>query len=103
LIKALIIKMGSTTIIHGFKVSVTALDAFLSANNVDETYGAPPFYEEHPDEDPISKLLFSKVSQHGPDADKNRFRVLIPSIAGMGRAETAYIAESGKQNVVFRR
>ncbi len=84
--------MGSTTIIRGFKVSVAALDAFLAANNVDETYGTPPFYEEHPDEDPISKLLFSKISQHDPDADKNKFRVLIPSIAGMGRARTAHIA-----------
>jgi hypothetical protein len=84
--KALIIKMGSTTIIRGFKVSVAVLDAFLAANNVDKTYGAPPFYEGYPDKDPISKLLFSKVSRHDPDADKNRFCVLIPSIAGMGRA-----------------
>lgn len=62
--------MGSTTIIRGFKVSVAALDAFLAANSVDETYGGPPFYGKHPDEDPISKLPFSKVSQHDPDEGK---------------------------------
>ncbi|CAP62072.1 uncharacterized protein PODANS_5_490 [Podospora anserina S mat+] len=85
--------MGSTTIIRGFKLSVATLDAFLSANNVDETYGTPPFYEHHlEDKDPISKLLFSKISHFDPNADKNKFRVLIPSIEGIGRAKTAYVA-----------
>ncbi len=84
--------MGSTTIIRGFKVSVATLDAFLAANNVDETYGTPPFYGSHPDKDDISKLLFAKISHHNPNADKNRFRVLIPSVEGMGRAKTAYVA-----------
>ncbi|KAK5659879.1 hypothetical protein OQA88_13342 [Cercophora sp. LCS_1] len=85
--------MGSTAIIRGFKVSVAALDAFLAAHNVDETYGAPPFYADHPDGDKISKLFFSKVSQHDPNADKNRFRVLIPWIRAMsGRPKTAYVA-----------
>ncbi|VBB80891.1 Putative protein of unknown function [Podospora comata] len=85
--------MGSTTIIRGFRLSVATLDAFLSANNVDETYGTPPFYEHHlEDKDPISKLLFFKISHFDPNADKNKFRVLIPSIEGMGRAKTAYVA-----------
>lgn len=84
--------MGSTTLIRGFKVSVVTFDAFLAANNVYETYGAPPFYEQHPDKDPISKLLFAKVSQYDPGADKNKFRVVIPSIEGVSRSNTAYVA-----------
>ena len=83
--------MGSTTILRGFKVSVATLDAFLAANGVDETYGTPPFYSRHPDEDPISKLLLSKVSQHDPAADKNRFRVVIPLVEGMGHSKTAFV------------
>jgi len=84
--------MGSTTLIRGFKVSVATLDAFLRANNVYETYGTPPFYKEHPDKDPISKLLFAKISQYDSDVDKNKFRVLIPAIEGAGRSKTAYVA-----------
>jgi len=84
--------MGSTTLIRGFKVSVATFDAFLGANNVDETYGTPPFYKRHPDKDPISKLLFAKISQYDSDADKNKFRVLIPAIEGVGPSKTAYVA-----------
>ncbi|KAK4039494.1 hypothetical protein C8A01DRAFT_36533 [Parachaetomium inaequale] len=84
--------MGSTTLIRGFKVAVATLDAFLAANDVDETYGTPPFYGDHPDKDSISRLLFAKIAQHDPTADKDRFRVLIPSIEGMARAKTAYVA-----------
>ncbi|KAK3897074.1 hypothetical protein C8A05DRAFT_39376 [Staphylotrichum tortipilum] len=84
--------MGSTTILRGFKVSVATLDAFLAANDVDETYSTPPFYKQHPDGDAISRLLFSKVAQHDPAADKNRFRVLIPEVEGMAHAKTAYVA-----------
>ncbi|KAK4031249.1 hypothetical protein C8A01DRAFT_21507 [Parachaetomium inaequale] len=84
--------MGSTTLIRGFKVSVATFDAFLAANNVYETYGTPPFYGRHPDKDPISKLLFAKISQYDSDADKNKFRVLIPAIEGAGRSKTAYVA-----------
>ncbi|KAK4141349.1 uncharacterized protein C8A04DRAFT_39184 [Dichotomopilus funicola] len=72
--------MGSTTVIRGFKVSVVTFDAFLNANNVYETWGGPPFYQDHPDQDPISRLLFAKISQYDSNADKNKFRVLIPSI-----------------------
>jgi len=84
--------MGSTTLIRGFKVSVATFDALLRANNVYETHGTPPFYKEHPDKDPISKLLFAKISQYDPDADKNKFRVLIPHIRGFTGSQTAYIA-----------
>ena len=37
-------------------------------------------------------LLFANIAQHDPDADKNEFRALIPSIKGMGRVKTAYVA-----------
>lgn len=84
--------MGSTTLIRGFKVSVATFDAFLAANHVYETYGTPPFYGHHPDKDPISKLLFAKISQYDSDADKDKFRVLIPAIEGVGRSKTAYVA-----------
>ncbi|KAH6615784.1 hypothetical protein B0J18DRAFT_484457 [Chaetomium sp. MPI-SDFR-AT-0129] len=84
--------MGSTTVIRGFKVSVVTFDAFLDANNVYETYGVPPFCKHHPDKDPISKLLFAKISQYDSNADKNKFRVLIPSIRGAEESNTAYIA-----------
>ncbi|KAK4191134.1 hypothetical protein QBC35DRAFT_36305 [Podospora australis] len=84
--------MSSTTIIRGFKVSVETFDAFLRANNIDETEGIPPFYEHHPDQDPMSKLLFSKIYQHDPSADRNKFRVLLPHIEGQGRTQTAYVA-----------
>ncbi|KAK4235215.1 hypothetical protein C8A03DRAFT_18007 [Achaetomium macrosporum] len=83
---------GSTTVIRGFKISVVTLDAFLAAHNVDETYSAPPFYRHHPDDDPISKLLFSKISQHDQNADKNKFRVLIPTYESMPNFKTAYVA-----------
>ncbi|KAK3896581.1 hypothetical protein C8A05DRAFT_39877 [Staphylotrichum tortipilum] len=94
--------MGSTTLIRGFKVSVATFDAFLRANNVYETYGTPPFYKEHPDKDPISKLLFAKISQHDPDADKNKFRVLIPHIRGFTGSQTAYVAYAWAAVVAHR-
>ncbi|KAK4098478.1 hypothetical protein N658DRAFT_499336 [Parathielavia hyrcaniae] len=84
--------MGSTTLIRGFKVSMATLDAFLGANSVYETYGTPPFFAHHPDKDPISQLLFAKISEHDSDADKNKFRVLIPAIECAGRSRTAYVA-----------
>ena len=94
--------MGSTTIIRGFKVSVPTLDVFLAANNEYETYGTPPFYRDHPNKDAISKLLFSRVAQHDPDADKNRFRVLMPSLESWGRAKTAYVAYAWAAVVAHR-
>jgi hypothetical protein len=69
--------MGSTTILRGFKVSVAVLDAFLAANGVDETNGTPPLYKHHPDED-----LISEITKAGGTANKNKFRVIIPSREG---------------------
>jgi hypothetical protein len=37
-------------------------------------------------------LLITMIPQHDPDADKNKFRTLIPSFEGMGRAKAAYVA-----------
>lgn len=70
--------LGSTTILRGFKISITLLDAFLASNCVPETFGTPPYYCDHPDNDSISKLLYSKITEAGGTADKARFRVMIP-------------------------
>ncbi|KAH6880532.1 hypothetical protein B0T10DRAFT_551731 [Thelonectria olida] len=83
--------MGSTTILRGFKVSVAALDAFLDANGADGTYGAPPFYEDHPDKDELSKLLYRKIIEAGGTAIKDNFRVMIPSREGHNLSTIAYV------------
>lgn len=83
--------MGSSTILRGFKVSVAVLDAFLAANGVDETYGTPPFYQHHPDKDPISVLLYDKITAAGGTADKDKFRVMIPSREGHNLSPVAYV------------
>ncbi|KEY72362.1 hypothetical protein S7711_10405 [Stachybotrys chartarum IBT 7711] len=83
--------MGSTTILRGFKVSVAILDAFLAANGVDETNGTPPFYEDHPDKDPISILLYTKITMAGGTANKDKFRVMIPSREGHNKSNVAYV------------
>ncbi|ROV86682.1 hypothetical protein VMCG_10960 [Cytospora schulzeri] len=88
--------LGSTSILRGFKVSVAVLDAFLAANGVDETFGTPPFYSEHPDKDPISVLLSSKIAAAaGTEAavDKSRFRVLIPAREGLNHSTVAYVTQ----------
>ncbi len=72
--------MGSATILWGVKLSIATLDAFLEANKVRPTYGNPPLSIHHPDEDPISALLYAKVAKvGGADIDKSKFRVVIPS------------------------
>lgn len=82
--------MVAVTLLRGLKVSVSTLDAFLAANGVDETYGAPPFTEDHPVKDAISALLHAKL---GPDADPQRVaRVVIPQRRGMNRSTVAYVA-----------
>ncbi|ROV99916.1 hypothetical protein VMCG_06168 [Cytospora schulzeri] len=82
---------GSTTLLRGFKISVAVLDVFLAANGVDRTYGTPPFYKDHPENDPISGLLYTRVTQAGGTADKNRFRVMIPSHEGHDNSTVAYV------------
>ncbi|CAM1502299.1 Fc.00g042830.m01.CDS01 [Cosmosporella sp. VM-42] len=83
--------MGSTTILRGFKVSVAALDEFLMANGVEETLGAAPFYSHHPDKCPISILLHKKITEAGGTADRNNFRVIIPSREGTDLSTVAYV------------
>ncbi|ROV94230.1 hypothetical protein VSDG_05665 [Cytospora chrysosperma] len=82
--------MVAVTLLRGLKVSVSTLDAFLAAHGVDETYGAPPFTEDHPDKDAISVLLHTKL---GPDADpQSMARVVIPQRRDMNRSAVAYVA-----------
>lgn len=88
---------GSTTLLRGFKVSVAVLDAFLAANGVDETFGTPPFYKDHPDHDPISRLLADKIRAAAPTTDpvdKTRFRVLIPAAEGHSPSAVAYVVHA---------
>lgn len=84
------VDMVAVTLLRGFRVSVSTLDAFLAANGVDETYGAPPFTEDHPDNDVISVLLHSKL---GFEADPQKMaRVIIPQRKDMNRSAVAYVA-----------
>ncbi|KAK4137288.1 hypothetical protein BT67DRAFT_431634 [Trichocladium antarcticum] len=83
---------SSTTLLYGFKVSVATLDAFLVANNGDETFGNTPL-GEHPDNN-VSKLLLAKVARFDDKADKNKFRVVMPAIHPSDIATTAYITYS---------
>lgn len=77
---------GSTiAIIRGLKVRVPVLDRFLSANNIDETYGNAPFYDKDPDAQ--SQLLRSKVG--GVDT---RTRIFIPSKQNHNDSNFAYVA-----------
>ncbi|CAN8099021.1 unnamed protein product [Discula destructiva] len=86
--------LGSTTLLRGFKVSVPLLDAFLAANCVPETFGTPPFHRDHPDNDPVSKLLHSRIAESGGTADKKHFRVVIPSRAPYNASKVAYVTYS---------
>lgn len=82
--------MVAVTLLRGFRVSVATLDAFLAANGVEETFGTPPFTDEHPDNDAISVLLHSML---GPDADPHKMaRVIIPQRNDMNRSTVAYVA-----------
>lgn len=80
--------MPVVTVLRGFKISVSTLDAFLSANKVPPTEGNPPFYEDHPDR--ASNLLFSKVGEWG---DKKNYRIIVPQRVSHA-ADTAYVTYS---------
>ena len=81
--------MPAVTVLRGFKVSVSTLDAFLVANEVSATDGIPPYYPDHPDR--VSNLLYSKMGETG---DKDNYRVIIPQRVGYSSADTAYITYS---------
>lgn len=72
-------------IIRGLKVRVPVLDRFLAANDVDETYGNAPFYDQDPD--PQSQLLRSKVG--GSDT---RTRIFMPAKEDHNESNFAYVA-----------
>ncbi|KAK4223076.1 hypothetical protein QBC38DRAFT_373843, partial [Podospora fimiseda] len=45
-----------------------------------------------PNDDPISRLLYTKVSAIDPAADNMRFRVLVPSVEGDTISPVVYVA-----------
>jgi hypothetical protein len=76
--------MPLITVFRGFKVSVSILDAFLTANNLDETFGFPPHKD---DSEAISTLLRSKMGAGAGDAC-----VIIPQREAFSRSTLAYVA-----------
>jgi hypothetical protein len=81
--------MTVVTVLHGFKVPLPVLDAFLLANNIYESEclcaGYPPFYDEEDDE--VTTLLRNKVGSG--DA---KTRVFLPTLEGYKRPTCCYIA-----------
>lgn len=80
--------MSVTTVLRGFKVPLPVLDAFLLANNINETktlcFGIPPFHDEV---DQVTTLLRNKVG--GGDT---KTRVFVSSRMSFDYATSAYIA-----------
>jgi hypothetical protein len=66
--------MSTTTVLRGFKVPLPVLNAFLLANNIDESErlcsGTPPFYDKV---DEVTTLLRNKV-----DSEDTKIRIFIP-------------------------
>lgn len=81
--------MPAVTVLRGFKVSVSTLDAFLVANEAGATDGEPLHYPHHLDL--VSNLLFTKMGNLG---DKNNYRIIIPQRVGYSPANTVYITYS---------
>lgn len=80
--------MTVTTFLRGFKVPLPTLDAFLLANNINESEmicrGIPPLYSK---DDQVTTLLRNKLGNK--DA---KTRIFIPSRTGFEDATSAYIA-----------
>lgn len=80
--------MSVTAVLRGFKVPLPVLNAFLLANNIDESErlceGVPPFYNKV---DQVTTLLRTKVG--GGDA---KTRVFVPARMSFDSASSAYIA-----------
>ncbi|KAH6894461.1 hypothetical protein B0T10DRAFT_536619 [Thelonectria olida] len=83
--------MNAVTVLRGFRVSVATLDAFLEANGIVETLGAPRYFHKHPDDDPVSVLLYNKIVKAGGPEDKNKFRVVTPLRRGVDLSRVAYV------------
>lgn len=81
--------MPAITVLRGFKVSVSTLDAFLVANKARATDGDPVHYPHHIDQ--VFNLLFTKMGNSG---DNNNYRIIIPQRVGYSPADTAYITYS---------
>lgn len=80
--------MSVTTILRGFKAPLPILDAFLLANNINESEmlcsGIPPFYLRV---DEVTTLLRNKVG-----SGDTKTRVFVPSRVSFDFASSAYIA-----------
>ncbi|KAH8769054.1 hypothetical protein F5883DRAFT_553391 [Diaporthe sp. PMI_573] len=80
--------MSVTTFLRGFKVPLPVLNAFLLANNVNESkmicFGIPPLYHK-PDQ--VTTLLRNKLGN-----GDTKTRVFVPSRASFDFATSAYIA-----------
>lgn len=87
--QAMFLAMPVTYVLRGFKISVPTLDAFLAANGLDMTYGASPFYDHHPDQDPISRFFHSKLGANDPG---KKTRLIISQRVGMDYSTVAYVA-----------
>lgn len=72
----------------GIQVPFSIFDAFIAASDVDETFGDSPYYCEHPDKDPISKLLYDKVKGFDGNSNETAFHAIIPNRQDHGPATT---------------
>ena len=82
--------IGITTILRGFKVPLPILNAFLLANNINESEvlcrGIPPFYD-YDSVDKVTMLLRNKVGN-----GDTKTQIFVPSRMGFNFAPSAYIA-----------
>lgn len=81
--------MPIITLLRGFKVPVEVIDAFLTANGLDETAGTPPFYSTNESEDQVTVLLRKKMPN---SSTTTPCRLLLPYKKGYKRSRWAYIA-----------
>lgn len=83
--------MGSTTILRGF--IVCRRSGTLSSQPTRSTRHTARHLSTSitRTRDPISELLFAKVSRYDANADKNRFRVLILYVEAHNNATNAYV------------
>ncbi|KAH6867386.1 hypothetical protein B0T10DRAFT_534263 [Thelonectria olida] len=83
--------MSVTTTIRRFKISVETFDAFLSVNGINETDGAPRFFHDHPDDDPVAALLYSRIAKAGGTANKKKFHLITPLRKRFTLSRVAYV------------
>ncbi|KAG8162746.1 hypothetical protein KVR01_007224 [Diaporthe batatas] len=92
--------MDVVTVLRGFKVPFPVLDAFLLANNINESEllcsGIPPFYDE--DNDQVTTLLRNKVG-----SGDTKTRIFVAARMGYRNAVSCYIAYDWKTVFAQRR